>query len=71
MRGYFMEIEPVVDGMWSMKISDKDGNLYRYFASISDNLELLLKIKGYFDRGDVSIIHIDDIICDIICLNGE
>lgn len=68
MREYQMSIEKGDRNMWSLKICDGDGNLYRYFASITENAELLLKIKKYFDDGDVSVLHIDDIICDILCI---
>ena len=66
MYGYKMSVEKGVGDMWSVRILDGDGNLFRYFASISSNKELLFKIKEYFDAGDVSPLHIDDIICDLL-----
>ncbi len=68
MSCYRMEIEKGAKGMWSMKICDEEGNLYRYFASVSANKDLLDKIKEYFDKGDISPLHIDDIICDILSI---
>lgn len=68
MSGFSMYLEPGVDGAWSIKILDGEGNLYRYFASVSTNYELLHKMKEYFDAGDISPMHIDDIICDILCI---
>lgn len=70
MNGYSMTVEPGDKNRWSIKICDDKGNLYRYFASISENRELLLKLKEYFDMGDISYMHIDDIICDVIALSG-
>ena len=66
-----MTVESGVGNRWSLKICDGEGNLYRYFASVSENRALLLKIKEYFDMGDISILHIDDIICDLICQKSE
>ncbi len=71
MSDYKMSIEKGTGEMWSVKICDEEGNLYRYFASVSGNLKLLEKIKEYFDMGDISILHIDDIICDILYLKSE
>ena len=68
MLKFCMTIEKGMGDMWSVKICDADGRLYRYFASISNNLELLQKIKEYFDNGDVSPIHIDDIFCDLLSI---
>ena len=68
MSKYSFDIEKGAAGLLSIRISDEDGGLYRYYASISDNSTLLEKIKEYFDSGDVSVEHIDDIICDIIYL---
>lgn len=65
---YSMTVEPGVGEMWSMKILDEEGNLYRYFASITKDRSRLLKIKEYFDAGDISPIHIDDIICDLLSM---
>ena len=68
MDGYIMSVEQGRNGLWSLKICDGEGNLYRYFASVTRDRDLLLKIKEYFDRGDVSPLHIDDIVIDIICM---
>ena len=68
MPRYKMTVEPGTGELWSIKISDEEGNLYRYFADISSRYELLFKIKEYFDAGDISPLHIDDIICDILCI---
>ncbi len=68
MEKHIMSIEQGRNGFWSIKICDGEENLYRYFASVTRDRELLLRIKEYFDRGDVSLLHIDDIVLDIICM---
>lgn len=68
MCNYRFYIEKGTGDAYSIRICDERGELYRYFASVSTNYSLLKKIKEYFDAGDVSVDHIDDIICDIICL---
>ncbi len=67
MYNYRMTVEKGSGERWSLKICDGEGNLYRYFASITEDRNMLFKIKEYFDLGDISPLHIDDIICDIIC----
>lgn len=63
-----VSVERGSNGFWNLKICDGNGDLYRYYASVTRDRELLLKIKEYFDRGDVSALHIDDIVLDVICM---
>lgn len=54
-------------GYFGLKISFENGELYRYFASITTNKALLENFVASLEASDISYLHIDDVMCDFIC----
>lgn len=64
-------IEENTNGRFGLKVCDGYGNLYRYYASLSDRKCELEALIDRCVRGRVSYLHIDDIICDFLCQMSE
>ena len=64
-------VEENAHGRFGLKVCDANGNLYRYYASVSDSKEELEALALGCREGKVSPLHIDDIICDFLCQLSE
>lgn len=64
-------VEENTGGRFGLKVCDCEGNLYRYYASLSDKRDELDDLAARCREGNISILHIDDIICDFLCQTSE
>ncbi len=64
-------VEENAYGRYGIKVCDKNGNLYRYYASLSYSKDELTELCKKCKEGNISHLHIDDIICDFLCQLSE
>lgn len=60
-------VEENSGGYYGLKISFENGELYRYFASITKDRALIEDFVSILKISDISYLHIDDVMCDFIC----
>lgn len=68
MTALLYTVEENKDSRFGLKVSVESGELYRYYASISDSREVLEDFIKKCKDGKVSHEHIDDLVCDLICI---
>ena len=64
-------VEENANKRYGLKVCDGEGNLYRYYASLSDSVYELEELASRCIEGKISPLHIDDVICDFICRMSE
>ncbi len=64
-------VEENAHSRFGLKVCDREGNLYRYYASVSDSKDELEALAARCRAFGVSPLHIDDIICDFLCQLSE
>ena len=60
-------VEENSGGYFGLKITFDNGELYRYFASITKDRARLEDLVRRLLESDISYLHIDDVMCDFIC----
>ena len=60
-------VEENTGGYFGLKISFENGELYRYFASITKDRALLERFVVSLEESNLSYLHIYDVMCDFIC----
>lgn len=60
-------VEENVNGRYGLKICFENGELYRYFASLTDRRDILESLAKICENEKISPLHIDDVMCDLIC----
>ena len=60
-------VEENSGGYFGLKISLDNGDLYRYFASVTKDRARLEDLVKRLEESDISYLHIDDVMCDFIC----
>ena len=60
-------VEENSSGYFGLKISLDNGDLYRYFASVTKDRARLEDLVKRLEESDISYLHIDDVVCDFIC----
>lgn len=58
--------EKETDGIWGLKICDREGNLYRYYAGICRDRDKIERFAAICNIGEVTVAHADDVVCDFI-----
>ena len=60
-------IEENSHGRYGLKICFDNGELYRYFASLTSDRRRLEDFISTLIESDISYLHIDDVMCDFMC----
>ena len=71
MTDFVFTVEENANGRFGLKVCYRNGELYRYYASVSDNRYELEALALCCAEGNISALHIDDVICDFLCQTSK
>ena len=59
-------VEENSSSRYGLKVCFENGELYRYFASVTDRRDILESFAATCESEQISPLHIDDVMCDFI-----